>query len=150
MVLSFEKFTLFMRLFLISEGLKESLVGVFAKEDSMLLTWLSYSYDIILTSSSIFKTSQQSPIYLLRRQKEILWFPYGTCFNLSYSMSHLNLCQYRQQWTLTLTSICFVIFKLVYENGNEKDKKIFFLYAFTFMTLMFYWRIYLFFEAEIL
>ena len=149
MVLSFEKFTLFMRLFLISEGLEESLAGVFAKKDSMLLTWLwlSYSYIIILTSSLIFKTSQQSPIYFLRRQKEILWFPYGTCFNLSYSMSYLNLCQYRQQWTLTLTSIRFVIFKLVYENGNEKDKKIFFLYAFTFMTLMFYWRIYLFFEA---
>lgn len=149
MVLSFEKFTLFMRLFLISEGLKESLAGVFAKKDSMLLTWLwlSYSYVIIWTSSSIFKTSQQSSIYLLRRQKEILWFPYGTCFNLSYSMPHLNLCQYTQQWTLTLMSIRFVIFKLVNENGNEKGKKIFFLYAFTFLTLMFYWRIYLFFEA---
>lgn len=149
MVLRFEKFTLFMRLFLISEGLKESLAGVFAKKDSMLLTWLwlSYSYVIIWMSSSIFKTSQQSSIYLLRRQKEILWFPYGTCFNLSYSMPHLNLCQYTQQWTLTLMSIRFVIFKLVNENGNEKGKKIFFLYAFTFLTLMFYWWIYLFFEA---
>ena len=93
MVLSFENFTLFMRLILISESLKESLVGVFAKKDSMF----SSSYVIILTSSSIFKTSQQSPIYLLRRQKEILWFPYATCFNLSYSMPDLNLYQYRQQ-----------------------------------------------------
>jgi len=53
MLLSFEKFTLFMRLFLISEGLKESLVGVFAKKGqyaahvTVTFLFLRHHFDVI-------------------------------------------------------------------------------------------------------